>query len=327
MNTDSRYNRQTLVEQIGENGQQQLNQARVLIIGVGGLGCVLGSHLAGAGIGNIQLVDHDTIELSNLHRQTLFRENDVGHFKAEVAARELSKLNSEIDVQAFAGRLSIEKAFQMSQEVDLVIDAADNFAVSYLLSDACAELGRPLLSASVNQTYGYVGVFCQEAPSFRAVFPRLPKVQTSCDTVGVTGPSVGVVGSLQAQEAIKLLLGQSSLYGKLLYLDLWNYSQNLIDVSDTGENDKQHLALITSADITESDWVIDVRNEDEVRSSPHNYRTDINLPLSEFMQSLPKLESDRRTVLVCQSGQRAMLAAQSLLDKQYCDVAAVIPAD
>lgn len=327
MNDFSRYSRQTQIEKIGLAGQQKLANASVLIVGAGGLGCAVGAHLAGAGVGKIDILDHDTVDLSNLHRQTLFRERDIGHSKAEIAARELSQLNSQISVRGYARRLSIETAKQMCQHADLVIDAADNFAVSYLLSDACTQFERPLLSASVNKTFGYIGVFCQGAPSFRAVFARLPTEHTSCETVGVTGPSVGIIASVQAQEALKLLTGQASLHGKLLYLDLWDYSQNLIDVSGASENQQRQVTLISSADIGESDWVIDVRNVAEIETRPQTFAVHLNHPLGDLLQSMPTLKKERRTVFACHSGQRAIIAAQTWLDQQSGEVAAVIPSD
>lgn len=325
-----RYSRQLLVSHIGEHGQRQIAKAKVLIIGAGGLGCQVAAQLAGAGVGDICIVDHDVVNLSNLHRQILFRESDLGQSKALVAMRELQSINSQIKVRAIQTRLAIDNVNELIEPVDLIIDAADNFATSYLLSDSCLALGKPMLSASVNRTFGYLGVFCgsakRTAPSMRAVFPKLPISQHSCDTVGVTGPSVGIIASLQAQEALKVLLDdEQQLLGKLLYCDLWNYKQHLIDFSAATEPETSGIELISAAQILQSDTVIDVRNADEITSSPQTFRVDHQIPLANLVDHIAAQQKSQRIVLACQSGQRALIGAQQLLDLGHQSVAAVLP--
>jgi len=316
-----RYSRQTLVEQLGSDGQTALAEARVVIIGAGGLGCTVGAQLAGAGIGEINIVDHDTVDISNLHRQILFRESDIGQSKAHCAAREMMALNNDIKVNAIDVRLNPSNVNELGQGMTVVIDAADNFATSYLLSDACRDLAVPLLTASVNRTFGYVGQFCgterTPLPSLRAAFPKLPAQQTSCDTVGVTGPSVGAVASIQAQEAIKIIVGdKSQLAGKLLYLDLWNYSQHIIDFTEAPEPNDAQIALISEQDISDNDIVLDVRTEQEILNAPYAFTS---LVISE-----PEI-GKQRIVCACKSGQRALAKAQNLIDKGHSNVAALMP--
>jgi len=157
------------------------------------------SLLAGAGVGQITLVDHDTVSLSNLHRQTLFTEANVGQAKVYAAKERLKACNSEIQINAIAEALSPDNAEELIAQHTVVVDAADSFFVSYLLSDICLQQRVPLVAASVLQTGGYVGVFCgteqQPVPSMRAIFPAPPLSAQNCDTAGVTGPSVGIIGS------------------------------------------------------------------------------------------------------------------------------------
>jgi len=325
-----RYSRQLLVSQIGADGQQRLLHARILIVGAGGLGCQVAAQLAGAGVGEIRIIDHDEVSISNLHRQILYRENDVGLSKAKISGRELSKINSQVKVTAVTQRLDTQNVVTLIQGVDLVIDAADNFATSYLLSDHCLLMRMPLLSASVNRTFGYLGVFCGDAkkpaPSLRAVFPRLPAELQSCDTVGVTGPSVGVIASLQAQEALKVLLDDSAqLLGKLLYCDLWNYRQHVVDFSTAPEPHSNQIELLNVDELSTSDLVIDVRNTAEVTIAPQTFKVDQNTPLAELDAKNLNLPNGCRVVLACASGQRALIGAQQLIDQGVAQVAALIP--
>ena len=326
----TRYSRQTLVSQVGLKGQQRLANSTVLIVGVGGLGCQVAAQLAGAGVGRLHLMDHDVVDISNLHRQVLFRETDVGHTKSSTALRELKAINSEIQITAKQERLNIANVAALIEGCSLVIDAADNFATSYVLSDACFNVRIPLLSASVNRSFGYLGIFCgteaAPAPSIRALFPKLPKEQQSCDTVGVTGPSVGVIASLQAQEAIKLLVGgEGLLLGKLLYADLWNYKMHTVDFSGAQEPLESQIELISAAQIKDDDFVVDVRDNDEIKATPQGFTPSLCLPLLQINERMDEIPESPRIVVACRSGHRALIAAQCLLDQGHPSVAAVIP--
>ena len=328
MKNPERYSRQVLVDAINSTGQLKLSKAKVAIIGVGGLGCQVASQLAGAGVGNIQIIDSDVVSLSNLHRQVLYREHHVGKPKAIIALKELRLLNSEIVIKANDIQLSIGNVNELLEGITLVIDAADNFPTSYILSDFCAGNSVTLLSASVNRTFGFVGVFCGDEslqmPSYRDVFPKLPKNNQNCDIVGVTGPSVGIIASFQAQEALKIIIGdKSQLLGTLLYLDLWNYSQHTVDFSNAVQV-KKTVNLIDRDQLDINDVIIDVRNADEISCNPHPINIHKHISLIEILnwsetvkKQLPK---DSAIVFVCQTGQRAMIACQQLMDKGYPSV-------
>ena len=332
MQEGSRYARQIQVKQIGSEGQQALNESHALVVGVGGLGCQIGAQLAGAGVGHITLIDHDRVSTSNLHRQILFRESDVGQLKALAAQRELKQLNSEITVSAHTERLSPSNTMALVRSADVVVDAADNFSCSYLLSDACDAQAVPMISASVNATFGYLGVFCSSqqnnAPSFRAVFPRLPNQAQSCDTVGVTGPSVGIIANLQAQETLKVLLNDPhQLAGELLYVDLWNYSLHRMDVSKATSPKAGQTELIDESKLDALDFVIDVRSHEELALSNQPFITHFHAPLPELLDHIAAFPHDQRIVLACQTGQRALLAAQQLSDQNFKHLAALLPSN
>jgi molybdopterin/thiamine biosynthesis adenylyltransferase/rhodanese-related sulfurtransferase len=329
MSDITRYSRQVLVEQVGIQGQQLIGASRVLVVGAGGLGCQVSAQLVGAGVGNLHVVDHDTVDVSNLHRQILFREADIGESKALCSLRELEAINSEVKLSADAVRVNAGNVKNLVNERDLVIDAADNFATSYLLSDACLHAGVPLLSASVNKSFGFLAVYCgtktTPSPSLRALFPKLTKEQQSCDTVGVTGPSVGIIASLQAQEAIKVLTNSpEQLLGKILYANLWDYSMHCIDFSQAKEPTDSQVKLISAAEINVDDQVVDVREGIEVAESPQRFAVTHHIPLGAISGSLADLDKATRVVLACKSGQRALVAAQTLVDESYPDVAVVL---
>lgn len=334
MQKSDRYSRQMLVNQIGVAGQQQIAKAKVVIVGMGGLGCQVGMQLAGAGVGSLRVVDHDVIDISNLHRQSLYREADIGAAKALIAVRELKALNSEISIAAIDQRVSADNINSLLDSVGLVVDAADNFATSYLLSDACLEREVPLVSASVNRSFGFVGVFCgayasskrKNIPSFRALFPRLPKQQLSCDTVGVTGPSVGIIANIQAQETLKVLLDDSNaLYGNILYADLWQYKFHPIDFSKALEPNDSRISIIGETHLNQDDFILDVRNAEEIKTTPQPFLTSAAIPMLELSERLAEIPSAKRVVCVCASGQRALIAAQQINDLGISDVAALLP--
>jgi len=219
-----RYARHIILPGIGVDGQRKLMDAGVLVIGAGGLGSPAAMYLAAAGVGTIGLVDFDRVELSNLQRQLLHDTDDVGRPKVESARDRLASLNPNVDVVAHETLLSSENAFDVLRAYDVVVDGTDNFPVRYLVNDACQMLGKPLVYGSIYQWEGQASVFLPgpDTPCYRCLFPEPPPPGTvpSCAEGGVFGVLPGIVGSIQAVEAIKLVLGTGEpLVGKLLLYD------------------------------------------------------------------------------------------------------------
>lgn len=296
----SRYARQEILPEVGRTGQARLAAATVLVVGAGGLGSTVLPLLVGAGLGRIILVDPDKVDESNLHRQVLFRQGDLGLPKAEAAAHSLAALNPDCHITAHVTRLDPANAPALATGVDLVIDAADSFAVSYALSDLCRTRGLPLITASVLGRAGYVAGICCGAPSLRALFPDLPMTAQNCATGGVMGPAVAAVGALQAQMALSALLSFTpSPLGQLIQLDLtkWRNAGFRFD----GAPEIPGPSVIATSQITPDDQVIDLRRN----------------PAS------PELQPNDRVVFVCATGLRAWRAARRLMDSGHRNVAII----
>lgn len=218
-----RYSRHLLLPEFGLRAQKRLKQSRVLCIGAGGLGSPAAMYLAAAGVGTLGIVDFDTVDVSNLQRQILHRTQDVGRSKTESALEHLRALNPEIDVRAHELRLSAQNALALFEQYDLVLDGSDTYATRYLVNDAAILAKVPLVSASVFRFEGQVSVFgCAEGPCYRCLYPEPPPPQLtlSCGEGGVLGAVTGVVGTLQATEAIKVLTETGEpLVGRLLLFD------------------------------------------------------------------------------------------------------------
>jgi molybdopterin/thiamine biosynthesis adenylyltransferase len=219
-----RYARHIILPGIGGEGQRKLMGASVLVIGAGGLGSPAAMYLAAAGVGTIGLVDFDTVELSNLQRQLLHDTDDVGRAKVESAGDRIAGLNPNVEVVAHPVLLSSENAFDVLGGYDVIVDGTDNFPVRYLVNDASQMLGKPLAYGSIYQWEGQASVFLpgRETPCYRCLFPEPPPPGTvpSCAEGGVFGVLPGIIGSIQAVEAIKLILGVGeSLAGKLVLYD------------------------------------------------------------------------------------------------------------
>lgn len=308
---NERYARQTVLPEVGAAGQARLGGATVLVVGAGGLGCAVLSYLAAAGVGQLVIVDHDRVEESNLHRQPLYRMSDLGRPKVEAAAAALGGLNPAVRVVGHAVRLTPANAEALVAAADVVIDAADSFAVTYVLSDACRAAGRALVSASVVGLAGYVGVFCGAAPSYRAVFPDMPRAAGSCAESGVLGTAVGTLGALQAHLALALLLEwQPPVSGRLLSIDFRTLHLGGFSFSGAAEPAGAPLAFIAPAAVQEHDVVIDLRSLAETPVSP--FAGALRLELQALERRQVTLPDAPRIVLCCRSGLRAWRAARAL---------------
>lgn len=205
-----RYSRHTLLPEVGVIGQRRLAAARVLVVGAGGLAAPVVAYLAGAGIGRLTVIDDDIVELSNLHRQIIHRTVDVGIAKVDSAVRAATELNPDIEVVGIDERLTADNALALFADHDVIVDATDNFATRYLINDACVLLGLPLVWSSINRFDGQVTVWGYgDSPCYRCIFPTAPPPGTvpSCAEAGVVGSLPGVMGSIQATETVKLVLG------------------------------------------------------------------------------------------------------------------------
>lgn len=218
-----RYNRHMIMPEVGEEGQKRLKAARVLVIGTGGLGSPLGLYLAAAGVGTLGLVDFDVVDDSNLHRQVVFGVDDVGMPKVEAAKKRLHQINPFITINAYNAPLTSENAMQIVKDYDIVVDGTDNFPTRYLVNDACVLLNKPNVYGSIFRFDGQVSVFwAEKGPCYRCLYPEPPPpgLVPSCAEGGVLGVLPGIIGCLQANEAIKLIIGQGNpMIGRLALFD------------------------------------------------------------------------------------------------------------
>jgi len=218
-----RYSRHLILPEVGMEGQRKLRRAKVLVIGAGGLGSPTLSYLAAAGVGTIGIVDFDTIDLTNLQRQIIYTTRDVGRSKLETAAERVRAMNPDVEVKTHEARLSSENALEILKGYDVVVDGTDNFPTRYLVNDACVMLGIPNVYGSIFRFDGQASVFCRpDGPCYRCVYPNPPPpgLVPSCAEGGVLGVLPGIIGTIQATEAVKLILGKGdTLTGRLLVLD------------------------------------------------------------------------------------------------------------
>lgn len=214
-----RYARQLVLREVGGSGQQALKAASVAIVGAGGLGAPAALYLAAAGVGRLRLIDPDAVDLSNLHRQVIFQTDDVGHAKVEAAAARLAALNPHVALDPVRARLDAANAAELLAGWDLVLDGTDDFATRFAVNAACVAAGVPLVSGAIGRWTGQIGVFAGR-PCYRCLVPEVPPDAETCVAVGVVGALAGVIGSLMALEAIKLITGAGEpLTGRLMVLD------------------------------------------------------------------------------------------------------------
>ena len=316
----NRYTRQMVLPQVGRDGQDRIEAAHVLVVGAGGLGVPVLQYLAGAGIGAITLIDPDRVEESNLHRQPAYRMKDIGRYKVRAAARAIARLNPWIELLALPDRLTPANAPKLVGRADVVLDCADSYAVSYTLSDACMAAGKPLISASALGLAGDVGGFCGGAPSLRALFPDPPDSGQTCASAGVLGPVVGMLGCLQAQMALEVVLELTpSPLGQFIRYQAGRFTQFRFD----GAPEQTGPRFIAPAEIAAEDLVIDLRPASEAprKATPGALR------IPGYGASGPLPQPGQRAILACRSGLRAWRAAQDLRQRWSGDITLLATGD
>ncbi len=317
-----RYARQSILPEVGAEGQARLGAAAVLVVGAGGLGCAVLQYLAAAGVGRLTIVDHDRVEESNLHRQPLYRMSDLGAAKAQAARAALLESNPAVHIEAVTERLTAANAARLVGLAEIAIDAADSFAVTYVLSDACQEAGRPLVSASVLGLSGYVGAFCGGAPSYRAVFPEMPRQAGSCSEAGVLGTAVGAMGTLQAHMALALLLKwQPTVLGQLISIDFRTLRTGGFSFARAREPAGASLRFIAPSDVSAGDIVIDLRSLREAPVSP--FAAAVRIGVEALEKGEMRFPREPRIVLCCRTGVRAWRAARALESQGHANLALI----
>jgi molybdopterin/thiamine biosynthesis adenylyltransferase/rhodanese-related sulfurtransferase len=317
----TRYARQTVLAEVGADGQARLAAASVLVVGAGGLGCAVLHYLAGAGVGRLTIVDHDLVEETNLHRQPLYAMADLGRPKAVAARRRLLEFNPGVAVDAVVERLTPQNVAPLVAGAGLIVDAADSFAVTYMLSDSCQKAGKSLVSASVIGLSGYVGAFCGGAPSYRAVFPDVSAEGGTCATVGVLGTAVAVLGALQAHMALNLLLDmQPTVLGRVVTFDARTLGFGGFVFAGSPEPEA-YVPFIAPDAVRGDDLVIDLRSLEEAPQSPFAGARRLDVDHVEEIALRPPKSC--RIVLCCRSGQRSLAAADRLRARGFDNLALV----
>jgi adenylyltransferase/sulfurtransferase len=299
MQADGRYVRQSLLSELGQAGQRALGQGSVMVLGCGALGAMAANALARAGVGRILVVDRDVVELNNLHRQVLYDEDDVaaGLPKAEAAANRLRRINSEIQVQGRALDVNPRNVEQLVQEVSLVVDGSDNFETRYLLNDACVKQGKPWIYCGVIGVSGLLmNVLPGRGPCLRCLFPQMPPVGSlpTCETRGVLGTVPMTLASIQATEAIKLLVGKQPLEG-LLSVNLWDSSYRTITVLPAQECPACGRGQFDFLAARATSWVTSLCGRDAVQITPP---VEASLSLDRLAGELAPLGKIRRSGLM-----------------------------
>ncbi|KQO25003.1 thiamine biosynthesis protein ThiF [Flavobacterium sp. Leaf82] len=341
MNTTARYNRQIILPEIGDIGQDKLSKAKVLVIGAGGLGASILPYLAAAGVGEIGITDDDIIEISNLHRQVIYKSSAVGKYKADEAKLRISELNPLVKVNSIAEKLSGINAIALFEKYDIIVDATDNIAIKYLINDACIITNKPLVYGSIFRFQGQVSVFnYQNGPTYRCLYPDENTQSASCEDAGVIGITVGIIGMLQANEVIKMILKIGEvLSGKILVYNILNNEQQKYDFDKSDVplinrdifdekynksiNQIEEVNFESVFDEINNDEVLflDVRNEDELPKI--SLKNQIQISLIDLENEIEKRDKSQTIYVFCQSGIRSKIAAELLQKKQFKNVKSI----
>jgi adenylyltransferase/sulfurtransferase len=345
----SRYSRHLLLPEVGLEGQKRLKAARVLIVGTGGLGAPLALYLAAAGVGTLGLVDYDLVESSNLQRQVIFGTRDIDRPKTAAAADRLKALNPDIRIEAYNIRLSSSNALQILGQYDVVADGTDNYPTRYLVGDACVFLKKPNVYASIFQFEGQCTVFdAERGPCYRCLYPSPPPpgLVPSCGEGGVMGVLPGILGTIQAAEVIKLVVGGGRpLIGRMHLLDAWlmrsadvrldknpdcpvcGHSPTITSLVDyeqfcgLKDDREEEVASITARELKvrldggDRVQVIDIREPHE--QSLFRFKGAVPVPFGQLVRRMGEFDPGADMVFICKIGQRSLYAIRALREAGY----------
>jgi adenylyltransferase/sulfurtransferase len=330
--TTKRYNRQIQLPGFGKEAQRKLADIKVLIIGAGGLGCPVITYLASSGVGNLAILDFDTVDETNLARQPIYTSQDIGKPKAELAAAHVKHINEEINIEAIPYKLSSKNALETLKPFDLIIDCTDNFSARYLINDACVQLDTPWIFGAIEEWQGQVSVFNLEyekgkrSATYRCLFPEPSAEDESpnCNEIGVIATLPAVVGSIMANEAIKCIthIGKP-LANKLLYIDLAENTYKTVSISRNEEAISKRKAFLEETIYGESILIsaetyhqnpqayhlIDIREDFEFEENPSEGE---NIPYHTLLKNASELDADKTYLLVCEQGRKSQILAKKL---------------
>lgn len=342
-----RYSRQILLPGFGREGQEKLKTSKVLVIGAGGLGSPILLYLAAAGVGTLGILDFDVVDESNLQRQVLFTTPDVGKIKAELAAQKIKALNPTITTQVYNIYLTASNALEIFSGYDLVVDGSDNLPTRYLVNDACVMLNKPLIYGAIFQFEGQVSVFNElmkdgvRGPNYRDLFPYPPppEMVPSCSEGGVIGVLPGIIGTMMANEAIKVITGMgTTLSGRLLMFDALDFTMRFLKIAINTNKDEiktlidyevfcnpMHEKNIQEIEPEEARTLI-VNNEVQLIDvrEPFEFSASniggINIPLKAIDDQLALISTSKSAIILCKSGGRSRQAVIKLQSLGYVNV-------
>ena len=337
----NRYIRQTALKEFGPQAQKKLLKSRVLVVGAGGLGVPVLQYLNSMGVGTLGVVEQDVVSISNLHRQVLYTERDLGKPKLEVAFKKLKAQNSATRLRGYDTFLMASNALDIIKDYDIVIDASDNFPTRYLINDACVILNKPFVYGGLQGFEGQVSVFNYKGgPTYRCLFPNMPTIDEipNCNINGVLGVLPGIIGNLQALETVKMITGIGEvLIGKLLLFNALDQSIQKINFSlkeeslnITGLNNSYGIVSASPfAEITVDKLndliksqgtvqIIDVRTQEEFDA--YKIPNSVHIPLHELKDRYDDIDLKQPIYLICQSGKRSALALEQLKN-QFSEIA------
>lgn len=346
-NERHRYSRHLLLDKVGINGQEKLKQAKVLVIGAGGLGCPVLMYLTAAGVGTIGVIDFDTVDETNLQRQVLFNVNDIGKNKALAAKEKLIAQNPYINLIAYSEELTNQNALELFAKYDIIVDGTDNFSTRYLVNDACVINNKPLVYGAIFKFEGHVTVFnLNDGPTYRCLFPSPPTPGSvpSCSDVGVLGVLPGIIGMQQANEVLKIILGIGNVLSEkmLVYNALSaesmivKLSKNEAEIAKTKKIDVACFNYDFFCGITQKNKL--TMKEISINDLPHFLEEKeiqildvrmpweqpkladervINIPLQEIPQNIGAIDKNIKTLVLCQHGVRSVRCIEFLENEGF----------